>query len=90
LGLVFHPFQMPLECGFGFDPYAQQEQNPFGDVCKQNVDFGEEEKELKTNPFDPEAEWGKPMGLPSPPPPDASAKLPAANGKSSSAKKLNI
>ena len=73
--------------GFSFDPYAQ-EQNPFGDVCKQNVDFGEEEKELKTNPFDPEAEWGKPMGLPSPPPPDASAKLPAANGKSSSAKKL--
>jgi hypothetical protein len=37
--------------GFGFDPYAQQEQNPFGDVCKQNVDFGEEEKELKTNPL---------------------------------------
>ncbi|CAC5409494.1 Electromotor neuron-associated protein 2,Microtubule-associated protein futsch [Mytilus coruscus] len=73
--------------GLGFDPYAPQSQNPFGDAGKQNVEAEEEEKELSTNPFDPDAEWGKPMGLPSPPPPDAGAKPPAGNGKPSSAKK---
>lgn len=64
------PDDRPIN-GFGFDPYEPQAQDPFDGATKES--FGEE-KELSTNPFDPEAEWGKPMGLPSPPPPDAGAK----------------
>ncbi|CAG2235818.1 Microtubule-associated protein futsch,Electromotor neuron-associated protein 2 [Mytilus edulis] len=74
--------------GLSFDPYAPQSQSPFGEAAfKENMEAEEVEKKLSTNPFDPEAEWGKPMGLPSPPPPDAGAKPPAGNGKPSSAKK---
>ncbi|XP_076105483.1 uncharacterized protein LOC143073663 isoform X2 [Mytilus galloprovincialis] len=74
--------------GLSFDPYGAQSQSPFGEAAfKENMEAEELEKKQSTNPFDPEAEWGKPMGLPSPPPPDAGAKPPAGNGKPSSAKK---
>ncbi|XP_061172395.1 microtubule-associated protein futsch-like isoform X2 [Saccostrea echinata] len=54
--------QIPCQEGYEFDPDGGEEDT--------RPDSDEEDMQNQEQEFNPDTEWGKPMGLPSPPPPE--------------------
>ena len=73
-------FQDPFSIGgpgqgftFGHTGQMSTSQQPYARQipCQEGYDpYENEDGEMESQNFDPDAEWGKPMGLPSPPPPE--------------------